>query len=396
MTIHHTASAGHVVVACDKFKGSLTAAQVVAAIRAGVAAGATGREVRSVLVADGGDGTLAAAESVGFAHVPVTVAGPTGEPVASGYAVRDGVAVIEMADCCGIVHLPGGVKAPLTATSRGLGEMIRAALEDVGAGGEPRVREIILGIGGSASTDGGAGMLAALGARLLDADGVPVPDGGGALADLASVDLSGLHPRLADVRLTLASDVTNPLLGERGTVAIFAPQKGAGVFEQAVLEAALGHFAALVTHAMGPDETELPGAGAAGGVGYAALAVLGAQMRHGVEIVLDLVGFDDALRGASLVITGEGSLDRQTLLGKTPAGVAAAARAHGIPVVAVCGRAVLGQAEAAEVRASGIQRIYALSELEPDPEASMRDADRLLRALAEQVAREWLDDGART
>ncbi|MBK8869116.1 MAG: glycerate kinase [Dermatophilaceae bacterium] len=413
-------SAGHVVVACDKFKGSLTAAEVVAAIRAGVAAGAPGREVRSVLVADGGDGTLAAAESVGFEHVAVTVAGPTGVPVVSGYAVRDGVAVVEMADCCGIVHLPGGVKEPLTASSRGLGEMVRAALDDCGAGpvdgsegrsaGEsgggvsgagasgfethPRVRQIILGIGGSASTDGGAGMLAALGARFLDAEGAELPDGGGALADLASVDLSGLHPRLADVPLTLASDVTNPLLGERGTVAIFAPQKGAGVFEQAALEAALGHFAALVTEAMGRDDTELPGAGAAGGVGYAALAVLGAQMRHGVEIVLDLVGFDDVLRGASLVITGEGSLDRQTLLGKTPAGVAAAARAHGIPVVAVCGRALLDEADAAEVAATGIERVYALSELEPDPAVCMRDADRLLRELASRVASEWLaEDG---
>lgn len=387
--------AGHVVVACDKFKGSLTATEVVAAIRAGVAVGAPGREVRSVLVADGGDGTLAAAESVGFEHVPVTVSGPTGEPVASGYAVRDGIAVVEMADCCGIVHLPGGVKAPLTATSRGLGEMIRAALDDVGADGQPRVREIILGIGGSASTDGGAGMLAALGVHLRDRDGADLPDGGGALADLASLDVSGLHPRLAEVRITLASDVTNPLLGERGTVAIFAPQKGAGAFEQAALEAALGHYAALVTAATGRDDTGLPGAGAAGGVGYAALAVLGASMRPGVEIVLDLVGFSSVVEGAALVVTGEGSLDRQTLLGKTPAGVAAAARAHGIPVVAVCGRALLDEADAAEVRASGIERVYALSELEPDPAVSMRDAERLLRDLAARVAAEWLGGGVR-
>ena len=382
------------LVACDKFKGSLTATEVVAAIRAGVADAAPGVDVESVLVADGGDGTLAAAESVGFRHVPVTVAGPTGEPVQSGYAVRAGTAVVEMADCCGIVHLPGGVKAPLTATSRGLGEMLAAALDARSDDGEPLVHEVVLGIGGSASTDGGAGMLMALGARLLDAAGEPVADGGGPLADLASIDLSALHPRLAEVTLTLASDVTNPLLGERGTVAIFAPQKGAGPFEQAALEAALAHYAQLVTDATGRDDRDLPGAGAAGGVGYAALAVLGATMRPGIEIVLDLVDFTAQAAGAALVITGEGSLGRQTLLGKTPAGVAAAARAHGIPVVAVCGRAILTDADRTEVEATGIRRIYALSEIEPDPEHSMRDAGPLLRRLSAQVATDWLVAGS--
>ena len=397
-TAHHPAPAGHVLVACDKFKGSLTATEVVAAIRAGVADAAPAVEVASVLVADGGDGTLAAAESVGFRHVPVTVAGPTGEPVQSGYAVRAGVAVVEMADCCGLVHLPGGVTQPLTATSRGLGEMLAAALDARGDGGEPLVHEVVLGIGGSASTDGGAGMLVALGARLLDAHGAPVADGGGPLAELASIDLSGLHPRLTEVTLTLASDVTNPLLGERGTVAIFAPQKGAGPFEQAALEAALAHYGLLkapgteelVTEAIGRDDRDRPGAGAAGGVGYAALAVLGATMRPGIEVVLEYVGFEGLLAGAALVVTGEGSLDRQTLLGKTPAGVAAVARAHGIPVVAVCGRAVLSEADRAEVEASGIRRIYPLSELEPDPRRSMREAGPLLRRMAARVASDWL------
>ena len=389
-TAHHPAPAGHVLVACDKFKGSLTATEVVAAIRAGVADAAPAVEVASVLVADGGDGTLAAAESVGFRHVPVTVAGPTGEPVQSGYAVRAGVAVVEMADCCGLVHLPGGVTQPLTATSRGLGEMLAAALDARGDGGEPLVHEVVLGIGGSASTDGGAGMLVALGARLLDAQGAPVADGGGPLAELASIDLSGLHPRLTEVTLTLASDVTNPLLGERGTVAIFAPQKGAGPFEQAALEAALAHYAELITEAIGRDDRDRPGAGAAGGVGYAALAVLGATMRPGIEVVLEYVGFEGLLAGAALVVTGEGSLDRQTLLGKTPAGVAAVARAHGIPVVAVCGRAVLSEADRAEVEASGIRRIYPLSELEPDPRRSMREAGPLLRRMAARVASDWL------
>jgi glycerate kinase len=285
------AAPGHIVIACDKFKGSLTAAQVVEAIREGIASAAPGREVRAVLVADGGDGTLAAAESVGFRHVPVTVAGPTGSPNVSGYAVRAGTAVVELADACGIVHLPGGVKAPLTATSRGLGQVLAAALDD------PSVTSVVMGIGGSASNDGGAGMLAALGARLLDTGGRELPDGGGALVDLAALDLSGLHSRLREVSLTVACDVNNPLLGESGAVAIFGPQKGAGEAERVVLEAGLARFASLVTEAMGRDDTGLPGAGAAGGVGYAAQAVLGAAMRPGVELVLELMGFEGVVRG---------------------------------------------------------------------------------------------------
>ncbi len=331
---------------------------------------------------DGGDGTLAAAESVGFTHVPVTVAGPTGEPVVSGYAVRAASAVVEMADCCGLVHLPGGVKAPLTASSRGLGEMLRAVLDQ-----QPEVTEIVMGIGGSASTDGGAGMLAALGARLLDAAGRDLPDGGGALADLAELDLRGLHPRIGDVRITVACDVNNPLLGELGAVAIFSPQKGAGPSEQRILEAALTRFSDQVTAELGRDDTGLPGAGAAGGVGYAAQAVLGARMRPGVELVLDLMDFENLCEGAALVITGEGSLDRQTLLGKTPAGVARAARAHGIPVVAVCGRALLG---AEDIAASGIDAVYALTDIEPDVARCMSDAGPLLRRLTAGMVMERL------
>ena len=244
-----------------------------------------------------------------------------------------------------------------------------------------------MGIGGSASNDGGAGMLAALGARLLDAGGGELPDGGGALVDLAALDLSGLHPRLREVSLTVACDVNNPLLGESGAVAIFGPQKGAGEAERVVLEAGLARFASLVTEAMRRDDTGLPGAGAAGGVGYAAQAVLGAAMRPGVELVLELMGFEGLCEGASLVVTGEGSLDRQTLLGKTPAGEARAAQAHGIPVVAVCGRALLS---AEDVAASGIAQVYALTDLEPDPAVCMSDAARLLRALSAHMATNWL------
>ncbi|GAB95518.1 glycerate kinase [Kineosphaera limosa] len=371
-------SAGHVLVACDKFKGSLTADEVLAHIEQGLLRADPDREVRTVVVADGGDGTLAAAFSAGFDRVPVTVEGPTGEPVETAYAVKDGTAVVEMADACGLVRLPNRELAPLTASSRGAGQVLAAALE---AG----VQRIVFGVGGSASTDGGAGLLQALGARLLDAQGNEVAVGGGPLGQLARIDLDDLHPRLRDVQLTLASDVNNPLLGDQGAVAIFAPQKGADAAQQEQLEAALTTFSDLVTAAVGRDDTQRPGAGAAGGVGYAAMAALGADMRPGIELMLDLTGFDAMLPGATLVVTGEGSLDEQTLLGKAPAGVAAAARAQGIPVVAVCGRSLLTAQQAAD---SGIEQVYALTDLEPDPSVCMRDAGRLLTDLAERVGRE--------
>jgi glycerate kinase len=285
-----------------------------------------------------------------------------------------------MADACGLLRLPGGVKHPMTASSRGLGEVVAAALD---AG----VREIVMGIGGSASTDGGAGMLVALGARLRGADGGALPEGGAALSRVAAVDLTGIHAGLADARITLASDVTNPLLGEHGAPRVFAPQKGASPEQVAALEAALSHFADVVSATTGRDDRDLPGAGAAGGVGYAAQAVLGARMRPGIDVVLEMSHFAELVLHAELVITGEGSLDLQTLLGKTPAGVARAARAAGVPVVAVCGRALLTAAEAA---GTGIGRVYALTDLEPDAAVCMRNAGPLLQRLSAQVAREWL------
>ncbi len=369
-----------VLVACDKFKGSLTAAEVADRISAGLAAVAPTTAVVRVPVADGGDGTLDAAVAAGFTRVPVTASGPTGEPVATSYAVRGDLAVVEMADACGLLRLPGQVHAPMTASSRGLGEVIAAAL-DAGC------RRIVLGIGGSASTDGGAGMLSALGVRLLDAAGAALPEGGGALGRLARIDLGGIHPALAQTEVTLACDVTNPLLGPSGAPAVFAPQKGASPEQVLELEACLRHFAMVVTAATGRDDSLLPGAGAAGGVGYAALALLGARMRPGIEVVLEMSHFAELVADAALVITGEGSLDRQTLLGKTPAGVAAAAASAGVPVVAVCGRALL---TAAEVEDTAIERVYALTDLEPDPAVCMRDAGPLLERLSAQVASDWL------
>lgn len=371
-----------VLIACDKFKGSLTGAEVLAAIAAGMRDAVPDLQVDGVLVADGGDGTLDAAVACGFARVPARAAGPFGEPVETSYAVRRGQGVVELADACGIVRA-GDRRDALGATSRGVGDVLAAVLD---AG----IRDIVLGVGGSASTDGGAGMLRALGARLLDADGVELRPGGAALAGLATLDLTTLHPGLRTARITLASDVTNPLLGPQGCVEVFAPQKGADAAMRAELEAALTHYAATVAEAIGADEAradaaDRPGAGAAGGVGYAALAVLGATMRPGIEVILELGGFAGLLDRADLVVTGEGTLDAQTLSGKAPAGVARAARAAGVPVIAVCGRSLLTPQEASE---AGLTAVFPLTDLEPDPQTSMREADALLRELAAQVARD--------
>jgi len=397
-----------IVIAPDKFKGSLPAAEVADAIAAGLRAEWPEAELVTVPVADGGDGTVDAAVAAGLERVPVTVDGPTGEPVQASYARRGELAVIELADACGLRRLPGGRPAPLTASSFGCGQVLAAALA-AGA------RQIILGVGGSASTDGGAGLLQALGARVLDARGEPLARGGGALREVAALDPTGLNPALREVAaldltglnpalrevatldltglrpglrpgtVILATDVVNPLTGPDGAAEVYGPQKGASPEQITELASGLRRWAAVVAAATGTDRSQAPGAGAAGGVGFAALAVLGAQARPGIGLVLDLVDFDAALDGAALVITGEGSLDTQTLAGKAPAGVARAAATRGIPVVAVAGRSTLTEDQLAT---TGICRVYTLSDLEPDPARSSAQASTLLRRVGRALARE--------
>ncbi|MFF4604838.1 glycerate kinase [Streptomyces sp. NPDC001339] len=372
------------LIAADKFKGSLTAIEVAEHVTAGLRRVVPGLEVAAVPVADGGDGTVAAALAAGFTRREARVTGPTGEPVTATFALRgDGTAVVEMAEASGLQHLPAGVFAPLTAGTYGTGELLLAAL-DAGA------TSIVFGVGGSATTDGGAGMLAALGARFLDADGAPVAPGGGPLRGLVTADLSGLDPRLARTVFVLASDVDNPLTGPKGAAAVYGPQKGAGPDDVAALDAALVHYAEVLERALGPRAAEYalaPGAGAAGGIGYGALVGLDATFRPGIDVMLDVLGFGPALAKATFVITGEGSLDEQTLHGKAPAGVAAAARAAGLDVVAVCGRLLLPE-EA--LRRAGIQRAYALTDLEPDPARCIAEAGPLLERAAENLARDFL------
>ncbi|MET7378668.1 glycerate kinase [Streptomyces sp. NPDC005526] len=371
-----------VLVAADKFKGSLTAVQVARAVTAGLRRVVPDVEVEALPVADGGDGTVDAAVAAGFERREVRVAGPLGHEVTAAFALRGDTAVVEMAEASGLQRLPAGVLAPLTASTYGSGELLRAAL-DAGA------RTLVFGVGGSATTDGGAGMLRALGARFLDAEGEPVAPGGGGLAALARADLSGLDPRLASVELVLASDVDNPLTGPKGAPAVYGPQKGASPDDVAALDAALAHYAKVLEEAVGDRAARYavaPGAGAAGGIGYGAL-LLGARFRPGIEVMLEVLGFAPALERATLVITGEGSLDEQTLHGKAPAGVAAAARAAGKEVVAVCGRLALTPEALAR---AGIGRAYPLTETEPDVSRCIAEAGPILERVAERIAHDHL------
>jgi len=370
-----------VVVAPDKFKGCLPAAGVAEALADGIRSVRPDVELVLLPVADGGDGTVTAALAAGFRAVVVTVEGPTGEPVQAPYAVRGDGAVVELAAACGLDLLPGGRLAPLTASTYGLGQVLRHALEH-------GVRHVVLGLGGSASTDGGAGMVQALGARLLDGAGDELGRGGAALTHLATLDLTGLVD-LDGVEVVVASDVDHPLLGPDGAAAVFGPQKGANPEQVRLLDAALTRWADVVAATTGQDRRDAPGAGAAGGTGFAALALLGASLRPGIDLVLELVGFDDAVRGAALVVTGEGSLDAQSLAGKAPVGVAAAAARAGVPAVAVAGRNLLAPDHAA---AAGISAVHPLSDLEPDPARSIADAAALLRRVGARIATEHLGE----
>jgi glycerate kinase len=345
-----------VLVAPDSFKGSLTQAEVAAAIAAGVIRALPGASVTELPLSDGGEGwldTLVGADPGGRV-VSAAVTGPLGEAIEGRFGlVEDGrTAVVEVATASGL-HLVDPSPATFRdATSRGSGELIRAAL-DAGA------TRVLVGLGGSATTDGGAGLGVALGARLLDAAGEPVGPGGATLAALASADLSGVDSRLApagvdgsraaagdhgargeaarSVEVLAATDVDNPLLGPTGAAAIYGPQKGAWPADVGPVDAALANFADHVEAALGRDLRSVPGAGAAGGLGFGLLAFCGASIVRGIELALDLVGFDAALAAADLVITGEGRIDPQTLHGKVVAGVAGRARAAGVPAYAIGG-----------------------------------------------------------
>jgi glycerate kinase len=367
-----------VLIASDKFKGSLTSLQVADGLAEGMARVVPSLDVHRISMADGGDGTLDAALSAGFEVAHVTVPDPVGQGrVSVRYARRADTAIVELAEASGFDRLPAGLD-PWAASTMATGLVVSAAIE---AG----CRDVVVGLGGSCSTDGGSGLLVGLGARVLDAEGRPVAGGAAGLRNATTLDLGELRRRTAGVRFGVASDVTNPLLGEQGAAAVFAPQKGASPEDVVELDQALGHWADLVDGATGSHHRSRAGAGAAGGTGFALLSVLDAEMRSGVDQVLDLVDFRGHLRGADLVITGEGSLDQQSLGGKVPVGVARASAEAGMPVVAVCGRNLLTDDELSR---SGIHRVWALQDLQPDLDRCISDAESLIRDLGETLIRQ--------
>ncbi len=322
-----------IILAPDKFKGSLSAPRAARAMARGVLAACPAATLDLVPVADGGEGTVEAlVAATGGTFREATVTGPLGEAVVARFGLLgDGTtAVLEMASASGLVLVPHGQRDPLRATTRGTGELLRAAL-DLGA------RSIIVGIGGSATNDGGAGLAQALGARLLDAEGEELPPGGAALARLAKIDATSLDPRLASTEIRVACDVSNPLCGPSGASAVYGPQKGATPDMVARLDVALDHFARIIARDMGREVADLPGAGAAGGLGAGLVAFAGGRLTPGIDLVIDTLGLRDRLRGADLCLTGEGCLDASSAFGKTAVGVARLARELGVPCLALAG-----------------------------------------------------------
>lgn len=340
-----------ICVAPDSFKGTLTALEAAECIERGLKKTLKHIAVRKVPMADGGDGTVQTiVEATGGRMVTKRVADPLGRPVRAGFGLSgDGqTAVIEMAAASGLALLKPAEFNPLKTTTRGTGELIRAAL-DKGAG------KILIGIGGSATNDGGTGMARALGVRFLDAKGKDIPEGGGALDALDSIDVSKLDERIADTVVEVACDVDNPLTGRRGAAHIYGPQKGATPAMVRQLDAGLKNMAKVIKRDLGVSINSVPGAGAAGGLGAGLMAFLGGVLRPGIDIVMDAVQLSRRLKGCHLVITGEGRMDAQTINGKTPSGVARAAKELGLPVIAIAG--CLGD-DVYHVRSAGIDAYF--------------------------------------
>lgn len=371
-----------VVIAPDSFKDSLDAAGVARAIASGLAEVWPHADYVECPMADGGEGTMEAILAASQGELRrQQVRGPLGESVEAGWGwlAQSRTAIIEMAQASGLQLVPTGQRDACRSSTWGTGELIAAALA-AGA------RRIVLAIGGSATNDGGSGMLRALGLRLLDGNGQPLAEGGLALAQLARIDASDLDPRLAEVQVEVAADVDNPLCGPNGASAIFGPQKGASPAQVQALDQALGHFADHCAPLLGEDVRDFPGCGAAGGMGFAAKAFMGARFRPGVEVVAELAGLDGLVQGADLVITGEGRFDAQTLRGKTPMGVARVAKRHGVPVVVLAG--TLGEGYQ-QLYAHGIDAAFALASGPMTLEHACANAPELLRARASDIARLW-------
>ena len=366
----------------DSFKESLTAMEAARAMAQGIENADHDAEVRCLPMADGGEGTARAlVDATGGSMRAVPVHDPLGRPVEGHFGLlADGTtAVVETAEASGLALLEAKERNPLIASSYGTGELMLAAVRS-GA------KRIIVGLGGSATNDAGAGLLQALGVRLLDKNGNDLAHGGAALANLTTIDISTMDPALKNVAITAACDVTNPLTGPTGASAVFGPQKGASKDDVATLDAALAHFAQVIDSQLGVAVNDVPGAGAAGGIGAALKGFLNAEFRPGIAIVIEQSGLDAAAQWADVVFTGEGSIDFQTKFGKTPAGVAETAKRHGKPVIAVAGHIGTGIDELHEV---GIDAVFgiapgaaSLSELLADAAANVtRTTEQIVRTL---------------
>jgi len=368
-----------IVIAPDSFKESLSSLEVATQIEAGFREIFPAAEYVKLPVADGGEGTVAALVAATGGELRTTrVHDPLGKPVSAVDGIcGDGcTAVIEMAAASGLSLVSPNRRNPLLTSSFGSGELIRQVLDD-------GLCRMIIGIGGSATNDAGAGMLQALGVQLLDEAGKEIAAGGGALGRLAKIEMSGLDPRLVDCHIEVACDVDNPLTGNRGASVVFGPQKGANPAMIQTLEANLSHFARLIERDLGCRIAEVPGAGAAGGMGAALLAFLNAQLRPGVEIVIEAIHLKDVLMGADLVITGEGQIDGQSLNGKTPVGIAKVAQQQGIPVIALAGS--LGD-NAEAVLACGINALFSVVRGPCSMEEALINAAQNVRRTSRQIA----------
>ena len=371
-----------IVIAPDSFKESLSSPLVAAAIARGIKHAAPHAHIVCVPMADGGEGTVDAVLDATQGQPRIhSVRNALGAPIDATWAwLPNHTAFIEMAAAAGLEHIPPHLRDVMQSSSYGVGELVRYAL-DAGA------KHIVLGLGGSATNDAGAGMLQALGVSLRDATDREIAPGGAALSQLASIDTSRFDTRITQVQVTIASDVNNPLCGEKGASAIFGPQKGATPEQVHTLDRALSHFAKLCAEHFGIDKQNLPGCGAAGGLGFAALAFMDATFRPGVEVIAEIGGLAQAIQGASLVITGEGRMDAQTLLGKTPMGVATIARHAGVPVIAIAGS--LGKDYQA-LYAAGIHAAFSIAAGPCTLKEACEQAGTLLEARAHDIMRVWL------
>ncbi|UYV50744.1 glycerate kinase [Priestia megaterium] len=368
-----------IVIAPDSFKESLTALRVCEAVEKGIKTHFPNAGISKVPMADGGEGTVQSlVDATGGEIIQTRVTGPLGKEVEAFYGILGDrkTAVIEMAAASGLHHVPVDKRNPLITTTRGTGELILKALDH-------KVKHIIIGIGGSATNDGGAGMAKALGAKLLDANGAEIKEGGGSLDQLTAIDLTNLDSRLAKVKVEVACDVDNPLTGETGASAVFGPQKGATPDMVRQLDRNLAHYAAVIKKEMDIHIQNVPGAGAAGGLGGGLLAFLSAELKPGVDIVIEATQLESYIKDANLVITGEGRIDGQTIYGKTPIGVAKTAKKHSVPVIAIAGSIGVGSEAVYE---HGISALFSVVPGAVTLSEAMEKADENIERTAKNVA----------